>query len=1239
VSDQQSQLGPNAWLVEEMYERYRSNPAAVDESWRTYFDGTPEGEANAIAAESAAIVPTADPTPPPVPDPPAAAPTQSPTVGDIASDWSTPAPPVEATQAPAAGPAPAPSSAPVESEPVATSDPIGDPIRGAGARIVANMEASLEVPTATSYRQIPARLLEVNRKVINGYLGRTGKGKVSFTHLIAFALVRALDEIPAMAATFAESESGDPLRVHHDDIGLGLAVDVQKRDGSRTLLVPCIKRANHLSFGEFHAAYEDVVDRTLNGGITVDDFSGTTISLTNVGGLGTLQSVPRLMPGQSAIVGVGAIDYPAEFAGADLSTLADIGVSKVITISNTYDHRIIQGAESGIFLRRMHELLLGDDGFYENVFESLGVPYSAVEWRTDVNPHHSEATMLEKQMQVRKVVQMYRVRGHLIADLDPLSLQERRMHSELDPATYGLTIWDLEREFLSDDLAGSNRMKLGDMLGVLRDAYSRTIGVEYMHIQDAEEKEWIQSKVEPSKQPFDEDDFRHILHGLSQAEVFEGFLGRRYVGHKRFGIEGAEAAIPIIDAVIEAATDAGLAHTVLGMAHRGRLNVLANIMGQSHEQLFRQFEGVIDENTIQGTGDVKYHLGAKTVFKARSGATMPITLAPNPSHLETVGPVVIGMVRALQDITGPRGSFPVLPLLIHGDAAFAGQGVVAETLNTSRIPGFRVGGTVHLVINNQVGYTTSPEQSRSGTYATEVAKMVQAPIFHVNGDDPEACVRVARWAFEYRQAFHKDVVIDMICYRRYGHNEGDDPSYTQPVMYRRIDEHPSVRERYTDALVRRGDITPEQAQRELDNFEGWMQSILDETRAHASGQVAQSVPPVQFKAPLDSIETGVDKATLDRVHDCLYAWPDGFTVHPKLARQFETRRAMYDGGEVDWGLAEALAFGTLLVDGNPVRLSGQDSRRGTFAHRHSVVVDNVTQEEFMPLAALQHDNANLWIFDSMLSEYAAMGFEYGYSLINRDALVAWEAQFGDFVNGAQIVIDQYLAAAHDKWGQENGLVLLLPHGLEGQGPEHSSARIERFLTLSADGNMMVANATTSAQFFHLLRRQAAKGNVKPLVVFTPKSLLRSRSARSSVDELTSGRWQSVIDDDGVENPLAVRRVALCSGKVAYDAMALRDERSLPLAVVRVEQLYPWPGDKIEQALQQYPNAESVVWLQEEPANMGAWSFVQLRSANEMNLLHPLTLVSRPESGSPACGSMGVHQQEFSRLMNDLSAGL
>jgi len=1213
-------------MVEEMYERFRANPNAVDQSWRSFFATVAD---NGVPDRGLGVTPTAalDRGQARAAEPSAIAP--------------APGQGTESTMAQQPGAQPA-KSAPTrngEPTPAVVAEPVGEAIRGAGARIVANMEASLAVPTATSYRQVPARLLEVNRSVINGYLGRTGRGKVSFTHIIAYALIRALDEIPAMRSTYLEDPDGKPRVIRHEDVGLGLAVDVEKRDGSRTLMVPCIKRANQLEFDEFRDTYDDLVRRTLGGGITVDDFAGTTISLTNVGGIGTLQSVPRLMPGQSAIVGVGVIGYPAEFAGADQTTLADIGVSKVITISNTYDHRIVQGAESGMFLRRLHDLLLGGDRFYESVFESLGVPYSAVQWHVDVNPHHAETTMLEKQMQVRKVVQMYRVRGHLIADLDPLGLQDRLMHSELDPATYGLTIWDLEREFLTDDVAGPDRMKLSDLLGVLRDAYSRTVGVEYMHIQDAEEKEWIQSRVEPAKEPFDADQVRHILQRLSQAEAFEAFLGRRYVGHKRFGIEGAESAIPLIDAVLESAAEAGLGHAVLGMAHRGRLNVLANIMGKSYDEMFKQFEGVIDEDTIQGTGDVKYHLGAETLFSTRSGAQIPVTLAPNPSHLETVGPVVIGMVRALQDKIGPRGSFPVLALLIHGDAAFAGQGVVAETLNTSRIPGFRVGGTVHIVINNQVGYTTSPEQSRSGTYATEVAKMVQAPILHVNGDDPEACVRVARLAFDYRQAFHKDVVIDMVCYRRYGHNEGDDPSYTQPIMYRRIDEQPPVRERYTATLVRRGDITEDQAQEEMDNFEAWMQAILDETRAHAPAEVAQSIPPARYRADLEFVETGVERSTLDRIHEHLYDWPNGFTVHPKLERQFGARRAMYDAGEVDWGLAETLAFGSILLDGQPVRLSGQDSRRGTFAHRHSVVVDNTTEDEFMPLATLDEAQGDLWIFDSMLSEYAAMAFEYGYSMINRNALVAWEAQFGDFVNGAQIVIDQYLASGHDKWDQENGLVLLLPHGLEGQGPEHSSARVERFLTLCAEGNMTVANATTSAQFFHLLRRQVATGNARPLVVFTPKSLLRARVARSRIDELTTGGWNPVLDDDSVPDPDSVRRVVLCSGKVAYDAMALRDAEDLPMAVVRVEQLYPWPGAKIATIVAGYRNRDSIVWLQEEPSNMGPWSFVLGRTLDEMNLGLPLMLVSRPESGSPACGSMGVHQQEFVGLMRDLRSGL
>ncbi|HEC10837.1 MAG TPA: multifunctional oxoglutarate decarboxylase/oxoglutarate dehydrogenase thiamine pyrophosphate-binding subunit/dihydrolipoyllysine-residue succinyltransferase subunit [Acidimicrobiales bacterium] len=1179
VTSEDAQLGPNSWLVEEMYDLYQANPEAVDESWRDYFEQHGEPET------------------PREPEP-------------------------QAVAAP---------------EPVA--EPPGEPLRGVAARIVENMEASLSVPTATSYRQIPARLLEVNRQVINGYLGRTRGGKVSFTHIIAYAVVRAVAAVPAMGNVFATGPDGEPRVIRNEHVGLGLAVDVQKRDGSRSLLVPCVKNADTLGFREFVGVYDDLVSRVLASRITPDDFTGATMSLTNVGTIGTLQSVPRLMPGQSAIVGVGAIGYPAEFQGSDPSTLAEMGVGKVITVSDTYDHRVIQGAESGLFLKRVHELLLGADGFYEDLFESMGVPYAAVQWRTDRNPNRSEADRLEKQMQVRKIVQMYRVRGHLIADLDPLGLEEPQMFAELDPANYGLTIWDLDREFLTDDLTGPERMRFGDILRVLRDAYCRTIGVEYMHIQSPEEKAWVQAAVESPKEPFSAEEQLRILEKLSEAEAFEQFLHRRYVGHKRFGLDGAESTIPILHEILSRAADTGMSGAVLGMAHRGRLNVLTNIMGQSYGELFRQFEGFVGPDSIQGTGDVKYHLGASTVFTSDGGAALPVDLAANPSHLEAVDPVALGMVRAKQDRIEPPGSYPVLPVLVHGDAAFAGQGVVAETLNTSKIPGFRVGGTVHLVINNQVGYTATARQARSGTYATDVAKMVQAPIFHVNGDDPEACVRVARWAFDFRQAFHKDVVIDMVCYRRHGHNEGDDPSYTQPLMYRIIDSLPTARERYTALLVKRGDITAEQAQEELDRFAARMQQVLDETRAAAPAEPPLARVPEEFVEDLAEVDTSADPESLDQVIHSLTDYPEGFTVHPKLERQFRNRTAMYESGEVDWGLAETLAYGSLLLEGIPVRLTGQDSRRGTFAHRHAVVVDYETEREYVPLEHLDPDQAPFWCYDSMLSEYAGLGLEYGYSTVARDALVEWEAQFGDFVNGAQVIIDQFIAAGEDKWNQKSGLVMLLPHGYEGQGPEHSSARIERFLILCAEGNMTIAVPTTSAQFFHLLRRQVLKGNPRPLVVFTPKSLLRARRARSEVSELTSGSWRRVLDDPDVEDSDGVRAVALCSGKVAYDAMAHRDTHGLPLAVVRLEQLYPWPADEIGAVLDRYRSARSVIWLQEEPANMGGWNFVRGRWEETLAERGELVRVSRPESGSPACGSMSIHNQETARLMENLAGSV
>ncbi len=1191
-------FGTNSWLVDEMYGQFVTDPSSVSASWREFFSDY-KGS---------------------VPDtfgPPAAA---------------APVPSVIAVL-------PAVVHAAVPAVPVRAGNDDGELIRGAGVAIVANMERSLAVPTATSFRTIPAKLLEVNRKVINNYRSRSGQGKVSFTHLIGFAIVRAIaDAVPNMTNAYAAGSDGKPRLIRREHINMGLAVDVSKADGSRTLVVPVLRDADTFDFAGFLAAYEELIRKVKSNKLAVSDFQGATISLTNPGTIGTVQSVPRLMPGQGVIVGVGSIGYPAEFQGADELTLGSIGVSKVVTITSTYDHRIIQGAESGSFLKRVHELLLGEHGFYENVFHSLGVPYEAVKWRIDVNPVGREEAMMHKQMQIATLIRVHRVRGHLIADLDPLRWREPQMPQELDPATYGLTIWDLDREFLTDGVAGSERMTLGNLLGVLRDAYCRTIGVEYMHIQNPVEQRWIQSKMEGVHFDVAKPDKHRILERLNAAEAFEKFLATKYVGTKRFGLEGAESAIPILDEILSNAADAGLDSAVIGMAHRGRLSVLGNVMGKSYDQIFKEFEGHVDPSSVQGSGDVKYHLGATGKYESRSGADIRIDLAANPSHLETVDPIVMGMVRAKQDQIDPPGSYPVLALLLHGDAAFAGQGLVAECLAMSDISGYRIGGTIHLIVNNQIGFTTSPKYARSSPYCSDVAKTVQAPIFHVNGDDPESCVRVARLAWEYRQQFHKDVVIDMVCYRRHGHNEGDDPSYTQPLMYKAIAERRSVRKLYVETLVKRGDITLDEAEVVLNDFQSKLQVALDETRAHAPEKVKVARPPAPLGV-LPHAETGVAKDVLDHIFTNLTAYPDGFTVHPKLGRQFAARAKQYeDTGLVDWATAEAFAFGSLVLEGNPVRLAGEDSRRGTFSHRHAALVDFENENVFIPLAQLPGAQAQFWVYDSLLSEYAALGYEYGYAHSYRDALVLWEAQFGDFVNGAQIIIDQYLVAAEDKWGQENGLVLLLPHGFEGQGPEHSSARIERFLTLCAEDNIQVVNPTTTAQYFHLLRRQVRRDVRKPLVVIAPKSPLRMKEVMSNVDEFTSGSFNEVLDDPFVTDAAAVRRIVFCSGKVCWDAFAERAKRQAPVAIIRVEQLYPFPVEQMLAVLDQYPNAKDLIWLQEEPENMGPWSFVEHRTWRVKERGYDLRHVSRVESGSPATGSKAIHDQELADLLDETFSG-
>jgi 2-oxoglutarate dehydrogenase E1 component len=1207
------EFGTNSWLVEEMYERFRDNPAAVGAEWREFFaDYVPGGVAGSAPSVSRAVPKAKS----------AAVAANGASTRDDTFPVRRPASITPTQEAEAATPA----------APTPPSEP--EPIRGVGAAIAANMDRSLSVPTATSMRQMPAKLLEVNRRVINGYRARTGQSKVSFTHLIAYAVVRAIvDAVPNMKNVYVADADGKPQLQRHANVNIGLAVDVDKGNGQRTLVVPVLKGADTLDFMGFVRAYEDIIRKVRTNKLTVDDFQGANVSLTNPGTIGTNQSVPRLMVGQGVIVGVGSIDYPAEFQGSDERALVQLGVSKVVTITSTYDHRIIQGAESGLFLKYLNELLLGEHEFYGRIFRSIGVPYESVKWRQDSNDLDDADLQAHKQMQVATLIRVHRVRGHLIADLDPLRWKAPRMPRELDPLTYGLTIWDLDREFATGGVGGVQRSTLGSLLGVLRDAYCRTIGVEYMHIQHTDEQRWVQERVEGHGVDEFVPDPLVILERLNAAEAFERFLATKYVGTKRFGLEGAESAIPILDMILNLAADTGLDGAVIGMAHRGRLNVLANVVGKSLEHLFGEFEGHVDPHAVQGSGDVKYHLGANGKFQARSGALLPIELASNPSHLETVDPIVLGTVRAMQDQIEPPGAFSVLPLLIHGDAAFAGQGVVAECLAMSDTSGYRVGGTVHLVINNQIGFTTSPEYARSSQYCTDIAKSVGAPIFHVNGDDPEACVRVAKMAFDYRQAFHKDVVIDMVCYRRHGHNEGDDPSYTQPLMYKAIAERASVRKLYLEMLVKRGIVSPEDAERVLGDYQAKLQTALDDTRAHATA-VPKVLPPPKPVGVRPHVSTAVERAALDRVFTAMNRYPDGFTVHPKLLRQFEGRTTMYErDGEVDWATAEALAFGSLVLEGIPVRLAGEDCRRGTFSQRHAVLVDNVNEAKYAPLANLGSGTGRFWVYDSLLSEYAALGFEYGYAHANPAALVLWEAQFGDFVNGAQIIIDQYIVAAEDKWGQQNSLVMLLPHGLEGQGPEHSSARLERFLQLCADDNIQVAYPTTARQYFHMLRRQVRRNVRKPLVVMTPKQPLRMKESRSKIEDLTTGSFEEVLDDPFVGDRGAVRRVVLCTGKVAWDAISERNKRGAPVAIVRVEQLYPFPGAQINEILAQYPNAKEVLWLQEEPDNMGAWNFVEHRIWRVKERGYDLRNVTRIGSGSPATGSKAVHDQEHADLMN------
>ncbi|WP_256641656.1 multifunctional oxoglutarate decarboxylase/oxoglutarate dehydrogenase thiamine pyrophosphate-binding subunit/dihydrolipoyllysine-residue succinyltransferase subunit [Streptomyces murinus] len=1235
-------FGANEWLVDEIYQQYLQDPNSVDRAWWDFFaDYKPGAPATPAPAGTAAAGVAATPTPAPQAAPapaapaapkPAAAPAPAP-AAPAAKTAPSPAKPAQPAQAPAQ---PQAKAAPATEAP---AGPEQITLRGPAAAVAKNMDASLEMPTATSVRAVPVKLLFDNRIVINNHLKRARGGKISFTHLIGYAMVQAIKAMPAMNHSFVVKD-GKPTLVKPAHVNLGLAIDLVKPNGDRQLVVAAIKKAETLNFFEFWQAYEDIVRRAREGKLTMDDFTGVTVSLTNPGGLGTVHSVPRLMPGQAVIMGVGSMDYPAEFQGTSQDTLNKLGVSKVMTLTSTYDHRVIQGAASGEFLRQVANLLLGENKFYDEIFEALRIPYEPVRWLKDIDASHDDD--VTKAARVFELIHSYRVRGHVMADTDPLEYRQRK-HPDLDIVEHGLTLWDLEREFAVGGFAGKSMMKLRDILGVLRDSYCRTTGIEFMHIQDPKQRKWIQDRVERGHAKPEREEQLRILRRLNAAEAFETFLQTKYVGQKRFSLEGGESVIPLLDAVIDSAAESRLDEVVIGMAHRGRLNVLANIVGKSYAQIFREFEGNLDPKSMHGSGDVKYHLGANGTFTGLDGEQIKVSLVANPSHLEAVDPILEGVARAKQDIINKGGTdFTVLPVAIHGDAAFAGQGVVAETLNMSQLRGYRTGGTVHIVINNQVGFTAAPESSRSSMYATDVARMIEAPIFHVNGDDPEAVVRVARLAFEFRQAFNKDVVIDLICYRRRGHNESDNPAFTQPLMYDLIDKKRSVRKLYTESLIGRGDITLEEAEQALQDYQGQLEKVFTEVR-EATAQPAAGAPQEAQDGFPAAVPTAVSAEVVKRIAESQVNIPEHITVHPRLQPQLQRRAAMVEDGTIDWGMGETLAIGSLLLDGTPVRLAGQDSQRGTFGQRHAVLIDRETGEEYTPLQYLAEDQARLNVYNSLLSEYAAMGFEYGYSLARPDALVMWEAQFGDFVNGAQTVVDEFISSAEQKWGQTSGVVLLLPHGYEGQGPDHSSARPERFLQLCAQNNMTVAMPTSPSNYFHLLRWQVHNPAHKPLVVFTPKSMLRLKAAASKAEEFTTGGFQPVIGDATAE-AAAVRKVVFCSGKVYYDLEAERKKRgATDTAIIRIERLYPLPGAELQAEVNKYPNAEKYLWVQEEPANQGAWPFIALNLIDHLDLAvgadipagERLRRISRPHGSSPAVGSAKRHQAEQEQLVREV----
>ena len=1143
-------------------------------------------------------------------------------------------------------------------------------LKGGAAALARYMEQSREIPTATSVRTLTVTVLDARRRELKA----AGK-RVSYTHLIAWAIARAAQrEMPVMA-THYDAIDGRPGRIDDGQVNLGLAVDVEKKDGSRTLMVPVVQNAGGMPFGEFLAAYDELVEKARTNTLSADDLQGANITLTNPGGIGTVASVPRLMVGQGTIVASGSIAYPVGLGAIG----ASIGAEKVMTMTSTYDHRIIQGAESGRFLAQIEAYLQGEDGFYEDAFGALGVELgplppgpapamaaAAASERAAQAAATAQAAqagapneeLLEAVQAASTLVMRYRSHGHLVARLDPLG-SEPDGEPGLNPESVGLTAAmtaQIPAKILHMYVPGAT---LADALPHLRETYCGTIAYEIEHIASHRQRVWLREHIESGafRRPLTKDEQLTLLKRLIEVDALERFMHKAYLGQHQFSIEGLDMTVPMLDELIQLSAAHGAKEVVIGMAHRGRLNVLAHNLGRSYDTIYAEFEGASTLEAVTtipqgGTGDVKYHHGTQGSYKLPDGEQIMVNLESNPSHLEFVSAVVEGATRAAQTTRqGPHAhqdTDAAVPIAIHGDASFPAQGVVAETLNLQGLDGYKVGGTVHLIMNNQVGFTTDPDDARSTQWASDLAKGFDVPIIHVNADDVPACESAVRLAFAFRQEFGHDVLIDLIGYRRFGHNESDEPAYTQPEMYTKIKNKKRVAELWAERLIAEGVVTREEVdklgQGVWDNLTLLHQRLKTKIAAAAEHDgVQEATGEYQLdRSPSPEVSTAVPAGRLRQLGEEILRVPDGFTVHPKLVKQLERRRealgesATADDGKapaLDWAHAEALAFASLLTEGTPIRLTGQDTERGTFSQRHLVLHDAKTGQTVCPIQNLPEALAPLELHNSPLSELACMGFEYGYSQEAPETLVLWEAQFGDFVNSAQVIVDQFIVSGLAKWGQTSRLTLLLPHGYEGSGPEHSSARLERFLALAAEGNIRVASPTTPAQYFHLLRRQARIAKQRPLVVMTPKSLLRLPQAASRIGDMGEDtRFHPVLAEPGVQDE-KVTRLVLCTGKIYYDLVGHPDRAShTGLAVARVELLYPFPERQILELMARYPNLREVLWVQEEPRNMGARAHMFPRLMQIMPPEMHFGYIGRPERASPGEGYPAAHAAEQNRIV-------